>query len=44
MALTFDKGLIDQMMLYIHSRSYQSYCNRGAGEELYNIGSILTKL
>lgn len=42
MALTFDKGLIDQMMLYIHSRSYQSY--RGAGEELYNIGSILTKL
>lgn len=35
MALTFDKGLIDQMMLYIHSRSYQSYW--GAGEELYNI-------
>lgn len=42
MALTFDKGLIDQMMLYIHSRSYQSYW--GAGEELYNIGAILTKL
>lgn len=42
MALTFDKGLIDQMMLYIHSRSYQSYW--GAGKELYNIGAILTKL
>lgn len=42
MALTFDKGLIDQVMLYIHSRSYQSYW--GAGEELYNIGAILTKL
>lgn len=42
MVLTFDKGLIDQMMLYIHSRSYQSYW--GVGEELYNIGSILTKL